>query len=78
MDYEWGHQRSRNLVTRGGHLICSSLLESLPWPWGYKNFENPHTYDARHEKTDLKVFVVVIPTHRLLENVIYEVKRLKF
>ncbi len=48
---------------------------------------------ACHEKTDLKVFVVVIPKegwarvarpilllvwHRLLENMIYEVKRLKF
>ena len=49
--------------------------------------------DVRHEKTDLKVFVVVIPKvgwarpgtpilllggHQLLENVIYEVKRLKY
>ncbi len=38
----------------------------------------PYTsiYDARHEKIDLKVFVIVI-IHRLLENMIYEVKRLK-
>ncbi len=50
-------------------------------------------YDARHKKTDLKAYVVVIPKegwervavyillliwHRLLENMIYEVKRLKF
>ncbi len=49
--------------------------------------------DTCHEKTDLKVFVVVIPKegwarevapillwvwHWLLENMIYEVKRLKF
>ncbi len=49
--------------------------------------------DVRHEKTDLKVFVGVIPKegwarvaapilllvwHRLLENMVYEVKGLKF
>ncbi len=43
----------------------------------------PYISNARHEKTDVKVFVVVTPIllwawHRLLENTIYEVKRLKF
>ena len=51
------------------------------------------TYDARHEKTDLKVFVVVIPKegwarvaapilllvwHRLWENIVYDGSRVKF
>ncbi len=54
---------------------------------------NGWSQDARHKKTDLKVFVVVIPKegwahvavpilllawHRLFENITYDVSRVKF
>ncbi len=81
--------RSRIDMVRTNMIIILSRATSHGAPM----YGGVRTWDVRHEKTDLKVFVVVIPKegwarvaapilllvwHRLLENMIYEVKRLKF
>ena len=79
-DWRMGHDNIKDLWIPD-FAACISLLQS-----------GQVTYLVCHEKTDLKVFVVVIPKegwahvampilllvwHRLSQNMIYEVKRLK-
>ena len=62
----------------------------MGWGWEWRTVDGP--YDVRQEKTDLKVFIVVIPKegwacvaasilllvwHRFFENIIYDVSRVK-
>ncbi len=70
--------------------MCFEIM--LVWKLRFTSLSHiKHAYDVCHEKTDLKIFVIVIPKegqacvaapillvvwHRLLENMIYEVKRL--
>ena len=76
-DLSWGIQSFWN------HLLFVCLLVEV---WIIINVYNNtelvmvNNTELCHEKTDLKVFVVAIIWiwHRLLENKIYEVKRLKF
>ncbi len=92
----------KKIWSSGSQIQTAEIIRAsmVVWKWIWTCFhlywfdvKTNRTCDARLEKTDLKVFVVVIPKkgwarmaapillwvwHRLLENMIYEVKRLKF